>query len=291
MTFSKWNIFIVALGSLALAGCTTANTGTKELLAVDAEITTLSPVGYQLKSLPPAARKLDVAVYNFPDLTGQHKPNENFTEYSRAVTQGASTLLVDSLQRAGDGSWFNVVERSGLQALLQERQLISVTRQQFIGPNAAALPPLRFAGILIEGGVVGYDSNTITGGAGARFLGIGGSTEYRRDAVTVGLRAVSVQTGEVLDTVTTTKTIYSAALQGGSFKYVAVDAILEAEAGITRNEPRTFAVREAIDLAVYALIVEGAQKGLWDFADPNSAAALMAKYKANYQTAALAPQS
>ena len=286
MAISKSNILTVVLVGFALGGCT-ATTGTKDLLAVDAEVTALSPVGHQLKSLPPAARKLDVAVYNFPDLTGQHKPNDNFTEYSRAVTQGASTLLVDSLQRAADGGWFNVVERSGLQALLQERQLISVTRQQFMGADAGALPPLRFAGILIEGGVVGYDSNTVTGGVGARFLGIGGSTEYRRDAVTIGLRAVSVQTGEVLETVTTTKTIYSSALQGGSFKYVAVDEILEAEAGITRNEPRTFAVREAIDLAVYSLVLEGAQKGLWGFADANSGSALLTKYKARYKTAAL----
>jgi curli production assembly/transport component CsgG len=248
-------------------------------LSSEATFARVGPVGRALAQIPPPERPLDVAVYSFPDLTGQHKPNVNFTEYSRAVTQGGAQLLVDSLVRAGGGRWFNVVERIGLDALLQERQIITVTRQQYEGPLAMPLAPMRFAGLIIEGGIVGYDTNLVTGGAGARFLGIGASTEHRRDEVTVSLRAVSVQSGQVITSTTTTKTIYSVLLQAGLYRFVSTDEILEAEAGFSRNEPRTFAVREAIDLAVYALILEGIQRGLWNFESPAAAAPALADYQ------------
>ncbi len=45
----------------------------------------------------------------------------------------------------------------------------------------------------------------MTGGAGARYLGIGASKRYVKDTVTVSLRLVSVATGEVLIDVISTK--------------------------------------------------------------------------------------
>ena len=35
------------------------------------------------------------------------------------------------------------------------------------------MPALTFAGMIITGGIVGYDHGTDSGGAGARYLGIG----------------------------------------------------------------------------------------------------------------------
>src|SRR3546814_6428192 len=99
-----------------------------------------------------------------------------------------------------------------LRNLLNERQIIREMRERYLGEtqvNPQALPAMLFAGVLLEGGVIGYDTNTVTGGAGASFLGIGGRTEYRQDTVTVYLRAVSVRTGEVLTSVTASKTIAS----------------------------------------------------------------------------------
>ncbi|WP_217629317.1 CsgG/HfaB family protein [Onishia taeanensis] len=220
-----------------------------------------------LKNLPAAARPVDIAVYEFSDLTGQYKPNEGFAEYSRAVTQGADAILVDVLADAGRGQWFNVVERRGLPNLLRERQVIQATRQQFNGQAAAPLPPLTFAGVIIEGGIIAYETNLSTGGAGARYLGIGVNSEYRTDLVTINLRLVSVQTGRILNSITTTKKIYSVLVQGSVFKYIAADEILELEAGYTRNDPPQLAVREAIELAVYTAIIEGAERDTWEFAD------------------------
>jgi curli production assembly/transport component CsgG len=264
------------LACVSVAGC--VQPWEREPLAEAPTVTPPSPTGINLETLPGPTRKVDVAIYNFPDLTGQNKPNDNIAEYSRAVTQGGSAFVVDALRRAGNGSWFSVVERGGLANLLQERQLIKATRQEFEGEAAKPLPPIRFAGLLLEGGIIAYDSNTVTGGAGANYLGVGADVKYRRDAVTVAMRLVSVQSGEVLNSVTVTKTIYSVALQGNLFRYVAVNRLLQAEAGITRNEPTQMAVREAIDLAVYSTIMEGARKGLWKFRDPATGARLVREY-------------
>jgi len=209
-------------------------------------------------------------VYGFTDQTGQFKPSETGQTLSRAVTQGASSMLVKALSDAGQRRWFTIVEREQLKNLLQERQIIREMRERYLGErevNAEALPALLFAGVLLEGGIVGYDTNTVTGGLGARFLGVGASTEYRQDTVTVYLRAVSVRTGEVLTSVQTSKSIVSIGVGANAFRYVSFKEILEAEAGFTTNEPDELALRQAIEKAVYALVMEGVELKLWNFAD------------------------
>jgi curli production assembly/transport component CsgG len=265
---------LLAFG-LALCGCAPQG---QELLAQAPVVTPPSATGIDLERLPPPRGKVDIAVYSFPDLTGKNEPNDNIAEYSRAVTQGGVGLVIDALQRAGHGKWFTVIERGGLQDLLQERQLIRATRAEFSKEDARPLPPIRFAGVILEGGILTFDSNTVTGGAGANFLGIGANATYRQDLVTVGIRIVSVQSGEVLSSVTTTKTIYSVGLTANLYRYVAVDRLAQAEAGFTRNEPTQMAVRQAIDLAVYATVMEGVRKHLWAFADSRAGEKLIGEY-------------
>lgn len=260
--------------ALSVSGCVISGTAS-DPISPPATLVPDTKTGLVLDNLPPPAQKLDVAVYSFPDLTGQNKPNDNFAEFSRAVTQGGSAILSDVLTKAGGGAWFNVIERNDLQPLLQERQIIQNTRAAVEGKRAQGLPALRFAGVLLQGGIIGYDTNETTGGIGANYLGIGGNTQYRQDVVTVALRAVSVQTGRVIASVTTTKTIYSVLVQGSAFKFAKVDHILQAEVGFTKNSPATLAVREGIQLAVYALIFEGIKAKLWDFANPHAGAAFM----------------
>lgn len=260
--------------SAMLGGCVSAGSSADHL----DKPATLSPPttsGIALDRLPAPKRKIDVAVYTFPDLTGQNKPNDNFAEYSRALTQGGAQLLTDALTKAGRGQWFDVVERADLDSLLKERQIIQTTRTAVYGAKGGGISALRFAGVILDGGIVGYDSNETTGGLGANFLGIGGNTEYRRDIVTVALRAVSVSTGRVLASVTTTKTVYSVQLQGSVYRFAGVDQLLQIEGGITRNAPITLAVQEGISLAVYALIFEGVKNGLWELNDPASGAAFL----------------
>ncbi len=264
----------LALG-LALAGC---GTGTiYDPLVQAPSVGVFTKTALDLSALPKLRQAVPISVFEFPDLTGQHKPGDNFAEFSRAVTQGGLPILIDAMKTACAGECFKVIERSGLKNLLQERQIIQNTRAEH-SASPAKLPPLTFAGVLIEGGIVGYDTNTMTGGAGARYLGIGGDTKYRYDAVTVSMRLVSVQSGEVLAAVTTSKSIYSVAAQGSAFRYVKIDHLFEAEAGITRNEPPQLAVREAIELGVYAMIMEGARAKLWNFADAKAGADAVSAY-------------
>ena len=216
-----------------------------------------------LTDLPPPADKVVVAVYRFRDQTGQYKAKEQGSSFSTAVTQGATSILMRALEMSG---WFTPIEREGLSNLLNERQIIQQIRQQHQGSDGRGLgplPPLLYAGVMLEGGIIGYDTNVMTGGGGVRYFGIGGSGHYRQDQVTIYLRAVSTQSGRVLKTVHTTKTILSQKVDGGAFLYVDQDRILEAEAGYSFNEPPVLAVTEAIDDAVRALVLEGIRANLW----------------------------
>ena len=221
-----------------------------------------------IEQLDTIAKPLDgpvvIAVYDFVDMTGQKKPGGNFASMSTAVTQGSYQILIKALQDTGDGKWFRVVERSTLPSLLQERKLIRSTRQQVDKENAQPLPPLLFAGAYITGGVVGYDSDTKSGGIGARILGIQANKQYRQDIVTIILRVVNVQSGEVVASVTVEKTIFSTGTGSDIFKYFDADTmLLETEIGVARNEPVTFALRKAIEKGVIEIILEGVDKGLW----------------------------
>lgn len=210
---------------------------------------------------------MTIAVYGFSDKTGQMKPNDRIAVFSKAVTQGAEVFLIKSLQDSKN--WFRVVERVGLDNLVKERQLIRNQREVYEGKDAKPLRPMTVAGVMIEGGIIGYDSNIRSGGNGARFLGIGGSQQYRVDEVVISLRLVSVNSGEVLLTNAVSKTIYSTQHNIGVLRFVdAGTKALELENGSALNEPTTYAIRVAIEQAVYEMIVEGEKKGLWRYAKP-----------------------
>lgn len=235
------------------------------------------PTYKKLRNLPPAEVMPVVAVYKFDDLTGQRVSSDGVASFSTAVTQGAKDLLIDSLKAAGakddpKGTWFRVVERGlGLDNLVRERQIVRSTREQFATEEkpAEGVQPLLFAGMILEGGVIGYDTNIETGGNGARYLGIGTTNQYRRDSVVVSLRAVSTLTGEVLLNVQTYKTILSTGVGGDVFRFLDMDTkLLELESGMTENESVTWAVRSAIEAAVLALIQQGDERGYWKIVYP-----------------------
>lgn len=220
-----------------------------------------------LISLPAAKEKIYCAVYKFRDQTGQYKSAENGASWSTAVTQGATSILTKALEESG---WFIPIEREGLSNLLNERKIIRSSRENFqaeSGGNAGDLPPLLYAGVLLEGGIISYETNVHTGGIGAKYFGAGGSGLYRQDQVSIYLRAISTQTGRVLKTVYTTKTILSQAVDAGLFRFVELKKLLEVEMGYSYNEPPQLAVTAAIEKAVLGLVVEGILDGLWIPAD------------------------
>ena len=241
--------------------------GTMMNLPAEGDTSTLgemTPYTKQLKELPAPEDKIVIGVYKFKDQTGQYKMAENGSNWSTAIPQGTTSILLKALE---DSKWFRPIERENIGNLLNERQIIRSTRKEYeVAKDGKTiisdqLPPLLYAGILLEGGIISYDSNVMTGGIGARYFGIGGGTQYRQDRVTVYLRVVSSMTGEIMKTVYTSKNILSTTVNGSFFRYIDTDRILEAEMGFTQNEPVSLAVTQAIEKAVYTLILECVEDG------------------------------
>ena len=224
----------------------------------------------RLQNIPELGQaQITIAVYNFPDRTGQRKPNTKFSQLSTAVTQGPEAWVIQALKAVGGNDpWFIVLERQGLDAIIKERQLIRSTRELYDGESDTknVLKPLKFAGLIIEGGIVGYDANITSGGVGARYFGIGLNEQYRTDQVTVSLRVVAVQTGEILMTVSATKTIASYSSGGDVFRFLDMSTkAMELETGVATNEPVNYAIRTTIEHAVFNMIHDGIENGLWQF--------------------------
>ncbi|MDH4585409.1 curli production assembly/transport protein CsgG [Pseudomonas sp. BN415] len=254
-------VMLLVLLLATLQGC-----GLRQPMSADTEgqTPTLTPRAstyYDLLNLPRPKGRLVAAVYGFRDQTGQYKPTPA-SSFSTSVTQGAASMLVDALQASG---WFMVLEREGLQNVLTERKIIRASQNKPNTPSniQTQLPPLQAANLLLEGGIIAYDTNVRSGGEGARYLGIGASHEYRVDQVSVNLRAVDVRSGMVLANVMTSKTIYSVGQSASVFKFIEFKELLEAEAGYTTNEPAQLCVLSAIESAVAHLIAQGVERQLW----------------------------
>lgn len=253
---------------LLFTGCTAFQPPSNA--TANAQLTPPTKITRDLLRLPEPKGKVVVAVYGFRDQTGQYKSAPD-SSFSTTVTQGAASLLVKALK---DSGWFTPVERENLQNLLTERKIVRALESGSEKKEPAIqLPPLIPATVLIEGGIIAYETNVRTGGFGARYLGVGGDTQYRVDQVTVNLRAVDIRGGQILNSVSTTKTIYSYQLSTGVFRFVGFKELLELEGGYTRNEPAQLCVKEAIEAAVVHLTVQGLKDRIWalkDDADWNS---------------------
>jgi curli biogenesis system outer membrane secretion channel CsgG len=257
---------VLAVGVVFLCGCEKLD------LAIEttpATIGSSTAAHSDLTSLPEPQEKIVVATYRFRDQTGQYKPSAGVaTTFSTAVTQGATAMLNKALE---DSGWFVPIERESLANLLNERQIIRSSRMQYqseTGEKLPDVPPLLYAGVLIEGGIIGYDTDYITTASGVRYFGVGGSGKLRKDRVDIYLRIVSVQNGEILKSVATTKSVLSKEVSFGIYRYVSIKKLLEVETGLSTNEPTTMCVLEAIEKGVHDLIAEGIMDGLWALKNP-----------------------
>ena len=255
---------VCLLAIIFLTGCASSM---RSIVSTKARAGYITAIHSDLISLPLPERKIVVAVYKFRDQTGQYKHNPQATSFSTAVTQGSTSMLIKALE---DSKWFIPIEREGLPNLLTERKIVRSTREQYKNGKISPLPPLMYASIILEGGIVAYESNIATGGFGARFFGIGGSAESRQDQVTIYLRATAVKNGRILRTVSTTKTILSRGVDFGVYRFVRLKRLLEIETGLATNEPPQMCVMEAIEKAVFDLIVEGILNNDWNLKNPEN---------------------
>lgn len=249
---------MTVLAAVVLSGCASFDQPPSNAFH-NAQLAPATKVTRDLARLPEPRGKVVVAVYGFRDQTGQYKSAPD-SSFSTSVTQGAASLLVKALK---DSGWFTPVERENLQNLLTERKIVRALEVPGDKAGNVQLPQLLPATVLVEGGIVGYETNVRTGGMGARYLGIGAHTRYRVDQVTVNLRSIDIRNGQILNSVSTTKTIYSYELGSGVFRFVNFKELLELEGGYTRNEPAQLCVREAIEAAVVHLTVQGLKDRVW----------------------------
>jgi curli production assembly/transport component CsgG len=266
-----------ALAAL-LGGCAVSHPPSNA--ASNAQLAPATHVTHDLEHLPEPKGKVVVAVYGMRDQTGQYKPAPD-SSFSTAVTQGAASLLIKALR---DSGWFIPVERENLQDLLTERKIVRALetppeKGAAAGTQGVNLPALTPASILIEGGVIAYESNVRTGGIGASYLGISLFQQYRVDQVTVNLRSVDIRSGQILNSVSTSKTIYSYENKPSVYKFVNFKDLVQFEVGQTRNEPAQLCVREAIEAAVVHLTVQGIKDHVWALKnDADMHHALIASY-------------
>jgi len=251
--------------AVALAGCSTVRPFGDVNIKEQPKVS--ETVVKAIDTLPaPAGPKVAVAVYSFKDMTGQRKPSQTLSLFSTAVTQGAEAYLIKSLAEAGHSQWFTVVERTNLDDLLKERQMIKQTREIYEGANAKILPPLTLAGVILEGGIIDYNSNVLTGGTGVAIFGIGPYTQYTQDQVVISLRLVSVQSGEVLTSVTIEKNLLSTMDGATAMKFFNQNTqTFEFDSSQSFNEPGNYALRSAIEQGIVELVKKGERQGLWKF--------------------------
>jgi len=138
------------------------------------------------------------------------------------------------------------------------------------GPPAATPPAgspnrlstVRVAEILLLGQVTAYDRATREVTGGLAFAGTGGDGTLVTDLVTFSLRAVAVQTGEVLGQTSVTKSVTSLKADVHRTKILST-TILDVEFGGAGNEPVGLALRAAVRASLGQLINKGIEDGWW----------------------------
>jgi curli production assembly/transport component CsgG len=258
-----------------------------------AVIGSLAKTSPMLAQLPPAPRQITVAVYDFPDLTGQRKPTPPgavVSELSTAVTQGASSIMIEALKAAGSGTYFNVVDRTRDADQVRERSVIADSTGSpsnkpdkkadgKAGSSAANanIRRLRPAEYIINGGLVAFERSVLISNSSLAILGIGGSKSVIRNYVSVTMRMVRADTAEVVASVTAYRSVDTdtagisshSRASNGLFpdtlltKYPSPSDYLEADFSGTRNEMTQIAIREAIEAGLIELIDRGNQMALW----------------------------
>jgi|TARA_B100001250_G_C19811250_1_gene795811 curli production assembly/transport component CsgG len=255
--------------ALSLSSCAVLNENSDLVLTKKIQSTsTIELQSEELKNLPAAKSRPTIAIYpnSFRDLTGQRKSNSTFALFSTAITQAPEAFLIRAFKHTANGKFFRVVERVGLDDLTKERQLIRSTRKEF--EEDKQMQPLIFAGLLVQGGVISYEANLKSGGAGARYLGVGSSKQYREDTVTISLRLVSVSTGEVLTETLVSKSILSTSISQDIFRFIETGTeLVEIEGGVAENESVSIALQKAIETGVLNIIKIGIERGYWEYED------------------------
>jgi curli production assembly/transport component CsgG len=276
---------VILAATFLLAGCSWTPFPSAEPQSLATPEITMLP--------PPPKRALTVGIYTCTDTTGQRRPSGQAQELSTAVPMDCTPYMIEAVRSMTPG-YLNLVERQHVDELLRERQIATLALNssaqaatlapaqnqqppaahngqrvaqaappapaQRPAPPAARLNTLRVAEVLLIGQVVAYDRQTTQASAGFSLGGVGVTGTYVTDVFSI--RAVAVQTGDVLGQATITKSITS--LRGGGHNAkIWPTTVMEAELGGATNEAVGFALGITIRSALTDLVKRGVTDGWW----------------------------
>lgn len=199
-----------------------------------------------LRAAPHPRQRVMTAVNSIQDQTGKL----SFGLFG----PDAGMMLAQALQNAGGGAWFAVVDRDSLDELAASHRF------------ALDQPRRRPRAVRVDCTITSVDSALERGGDGAALLGASANSPYWRISVTMDLRASSVFPGPVPVQVSVREELYAAPLRDGGVKYASLGAQLPARTGFSAESPPELAVREAMEKAVYRLVLRATARKLWAFA-------------------------
>ena len=251
-------------------------TGTS-LMSCAAESQTISPVSNDtsmtalLASLPEPVERVPVAVYLIQDKTGQNLEMETYTSLSRAVSQGATDMMIHALVLSRQ---FKVADRSIFDQLMTEQDLQGMQR---LAPEQKdpQLNQLMGSRYIIVGSVTEYGLKR-TRGTRLSISGIGMSGEDVLAYAAIDIRVIDSTTGEAVHTISLRDDIRGTSIGGDIFRFAAADLLVDMETGVGYQEPINFVVRRLIETSVYEMCVNffADQTGIRPLLDSDQVAAL-----------------
>jgi len=207
----------------------------------------ITPATQLLALLPEPKEKISVAIYDILDKTGQYKENEHMTN-SRAVTQGATDMLITALMRSRQ---FTVLDRVKFQNILNEQNL---RRNKYLDEQdkTPRIGALIGADYIIEGAITEYDVDLKTGGLGLKIAGKGGSTKYATATCAIDIRMTDTTTGEVVWAKSLKREILGKKVGINVFSFMGKN-IVEFETGKGEQQAINLVIRTLLEEIVYKL--------------------------------------
>ena len=100
----SWTYVLIFLMGMCLSGCSTTMGNYVEMS--QKPFIQNPATSDLLRGIPDLDQeKITIAIYDFPDRTGQRKPSDKFSQLSTAVTQGPEVYLIQALKMAWDRDW------------------------------------------------------------------------------------------------------------------------------------------------------------------------------------------
>ena len=248
---SKARITAVAIGALALSGCSTAFDTTQQTKPLIGPPVTdnVTPYTVCLTTLErrPVNSRPTFAIGQIVDKTGKNAYDD--VNNSTELSQGVSEMVISAFFKTGQ---VNLTERLDPRIALAEQQLVQQNLIQTPVGQADVAP----AHFLVLGALTELNYNIMSGGNRLYVAGVGGSRRFAVINVGIDLRLVDMRTLGTVYVTSLQKQIVGQEYEAGIFRFFG-DQFVEFDSGRVRNEPLQLGVRSVVEMAAYQILTEG----------------------------------